>query len=378
MVRFSLSPRRAMTAQLPPLDHIPADLVSAADYQRYAARHMSANARAYVDSAAADELSHAANLAAFARRQLQTQVLADVRGGHCRSELFGLSLSHPLLLAPVAYQKLVHADGERAAAYAATAMGSSMLVSTLASTPLEEVAAAAQGALWFQLYWQHDRAVVAELVQRAEAAGYRALVLTVDAPLAGVRNAEARAGFQLPPRVQAANLAGMAPYQPALAAGQSMVFDGLMAVAPSWADIDWLRQQTRLPLLLKGVLAPRDARRAMQQGVDGLIVSNHGGRVLDSVPASLDALPRIAEAVDGALPLLLDGGIRRGSDILKALALGASAVLIGRPYIHALATAGALGVAHLLRTLQEELEVAMALTGCRTLADISPEVLWPE
>ncbi|KMJ54095.1 glycolate oxidase [Vogesella sp. EB] len=378
MVRFSLSPRRAMTAKLLPLDHIPADLVSAADYQRYAARHMSANARAYVDSAAADELSHAANLAAFARRQLQTQVLADVRGGHCRSELFGLSLSHPLLLAPVAYQKLVHADGERAAAYAATAMGSSMLVSTLASTPLEEVAAAAQGALWFQLYWQHDRAVVAELVQRAEAAGYRALVLTVDAPLAGVRNAEARAGFQLPPRVQAANLAGMAPFQPALAAGQSMVFDGLMAVAPSWADIDWLRQQTRLPLLLKGVLAPRDARRAMQQGVDGLIVSNHGGRVLDSVPASLDALPRIAEAVDGALPLLLDGGIRRGSDILKALALGASAVLIGRPYIHALATAGALGVAHLLRTLQEELEVAMALTGCRTLADISPEVLWPE
>ncbi len=367
-----------MTAQLPPLDHIPADLVSAADYQRYAARHMSANARAYVDSAAADELSHAANLAAFARRQLQTQVLADVRGGHCRSELFGLSLSHPLLLAPVAYQKLVHADGERAAAYAATAMGSSMLVSTLASTPLEEVAAAAQGPLWFQLYWQHDRAVVAELVRRAEAAGYRALVLTVDAPLAGVRNAEARAGFELPPRVLAANLARMSPYQPALATGQSMVFDGLMAVAPSWTEIDWLRQQTRLPLLLKGVLAPRDARRAVQQGVDGLIVSNHGGRVLDSVPASLDALPRIAAAVDGALPLLLDGGIRRGSDILKALALGASAVLIGRPYIHALATAGALGVAHLLRTLQEELEVAMALTGCRTLADISPEVLWPQ
>ncbi|WP_197693917.1 alpha-hydroxy acid oxidase [Vogesella sp. LIG4] len=357
---------------------MPQDLVSAADYQRYAARHMTANARAYVDSAAADELSHAANLAAFARHQLQTSVLADVRGGHCRSELFGLQLSHPLLLAPVAYQKLVHADGERAAAYAACEVGSSMLVSTLASTPLEDIAAAASGPLWFQLYWQPQREVVLDLVRRAEAAGYRALVLTVDAPLAGVRNAEQRAGFQLPPGVFAANLAGYAQTPPAVAAGGSMVFDGLMAQAPGWQDLAWLRQQTRLPLLLKGVQGARDALRAIDCGVDGLIVSNHGGRVLDSVPASLDALPAVATTVAGRVPLLLDGGVRRGSDILKALALGASAVLIGRPYIHALATAGALGVAHLLRILQEELEVAMALTGCRTLADIDRQLLWTE
>ena len=361
---------------LPPLQQLPADLVSAADYQRYASQYLSANARAYIDSAAADELSHAANLAAFGRYQLQPRVLADVRGGHCRSELFGLSLRHPLLLAPLAYQKLAHADGERAAAYAATAVGSSMLVSTLASTPLEDIAAAAQGPLWFQLYWQPQRELTLQLVQRAEAAGYRALVLTVDAPLAGVRNAEQRAGFALPSGVYAANLPEQQPL-PQLQAGQSMVFDGFMAQAPRWEDIAWLRAHTRLPILLKGILSPRDAQQALEHGVDGLIVSNHGGRVLDTVPASLDALPAITTVVAGRVPLLLDGGVRRGSDILKALALGASAVLIGRPFVHALAVAGALGVAHLLRILQEELEVAMALTGCRTLADIGPDVLWP-
>ncbi|MEQ6291699.1 alpha-hydroxy acid oxidase [Vogesella sp. GCM10023246] len=367
-----------MTDALPPLDHIPADLVSAADYQRYASHYLSANARAYIDSAAADELSHAANLSAFARWRLQTRVLADVRGGHCRRELFGLSLSHPLLLAPVAYQKLAHADGERAAAYAATAVGSSMLVSTLASTPLEEIAAAAQGPLWFQLYWQPQREVTLQLLRRAEAAGYRALVLTVDAPLAGVRNVEQRAGFQLPPAVYAANLPGQAMALPALLGGQSVVFDSFMAQAPRWEDIAWLRQQTRLPLLLKGVLSVADAELAVQHGVDGIIVSNHGGRVLDTVPASLEALPAITAAVGERVPLLLDGGVRRGSDILKALALGAQAVLIGRPFVHALSVAGALGVAHLLRILQEELEVAMALTGCRTLDDIDRRLLWPQ
>lgn len=361
----------------PHLDHIPADLVSAADYQRYAQRMMSANARAYIDSAAADELSHAANLQAFARHRLHTRVLADVQGGHSRCRLPGLDLAMPILLAPVAYQKLVHPDAERSAAYAASVMGSSMLVSTLASTPLEDIAAAAQAPLWFQLYWQHDRAVVAQLVQRAEAAGYTALVLTVDAPLAGVRNAEQRAGFALPDGVAAVNLAAMAPYQPVLAAGQSAVFDGMMAIAPRWADIAWLRSQTRLPIVLKGILSPHDAELALQHGVDGLIVSNHGGRVLDTVPAALDALPAIAAVVQGRVPLLLDGGVRRGSDVFKALALGASAVLIGRPFIHALGVAGALGVAHLLRTLHEELEVTMALTGCRTLADIGPHCLWP-
>lgn len=361
----------------PHLDHIPADLVSAADYQRYAQRMMSANARAYIDSAAADELSHAANLQAFARHRLHPRALAEVQGGHSRCRLPGLDLAMPILLAPVAYQKLVHPDAERSAAYAASVMGSSMLVSTLASTLLEDIAAAAPSPLWFQLYWQHDRAVVAQLVQRAEAAGYRALVLTVDAPLAGVRNAEQRAGFALPDGVAAVNLASMAPYQPALAAGQSAVFDGMMAIAPRWADIAWLRSQTRLPIMLKGILSPHDAELALQHGVDGLIVSNHGGRVLDTVPAALDALPAIAAVVQGRVPLLLDGGIRRGSDVFKALALGASAVLIGRPFLHALAVAGALGVAHLLRTLHEELEVTMALTGCRTLADIGPHCLWP-
>ena len=255
------------------------------------------------------------------------------------------------------------------------------VLSTHSSTPVEAVAAAMQGdansgPLWFQLYLQHDRGFTRELVRRVETAGAEALVLTVDAPCSGARDRERRAGFRLPAGISAVHLAGLppAPVQP-LAPGHSALFDGLLQHAPTWDDVQWLQSVTRLPVLLKGVLHPLDAAQAARLQVAGLVVSNHGGRTLDTAPATASALPRVVQAVGGALPVVVDGGIRRGTDVLKAMALGASAVLVGRPAIWGLANAGAAGVAHVLRLLRDELEIAMALTGCATLADASQALL---
>lgn len=368
-------------ARLPPLTAIPADLVSAGDYERYALERLDGNALAYLQGGAGDELTCAANLRVWQELAIVPRMLRDLRGGHTRCQLLGDELQHPLLLAPVAYQQLFHPEGEAASALAAGVMGGAAVLSCFASSPLEQVAEAAPGPLWFQLYWQGSGEQTLALVRRAEQAGYRALVLTVDAPVAGIRNREQRAGFQLPPGIAAVNMASPAPL-PELAPGASAVFDGLLAIAPSWADVEWLCRQTRLPVLLKGILHPDDARLAMQAGAAGIIASNHGGRVLDSQWPALKALPCIRAAVGPGVPVLVDGGIRRGTDVFKALASGASAVLLGRPYIHALATAGALGVAHLLRLLREELELAMASSGCRTLDEITADSLrrssdWP-
>lgn len=354
---------------LPPLSSIPPDLVAAADYERHARQHLDDNAWTYLTCGAADGITLAANPAAFQRWQLRNRVLADVSGGHTRLNLFGQEYRHPILLAPVAYHHLFHADGERAAAMGAAALEAPMVLSSMASTAIDVVATQA-GPLWFQLYIQREREQTLALLRLAEAAGCQALVVTVDAPVAGIRNQEQRIGFHLPPGIRAVNLPAASAETTELQAGQSVIFDRLMRGAPGWADIEWLVSETSLPVVLKGILTAEDALRAIDAGVAGIVVSNHGGRVLDSVPATLDVLPAIAAAVQGRLPLLLDGGVRRGTDVFKALALGASAVMIGRPYVHALATAGALGVAHLLRTLREELEIAMVLCGCRTLADI--------
>lgn len=360
--------------RLPPLSEIPADLVAAADYERYALQRLDGNALAYLQGGAGDELTCQANLQAWQEWALLPRMLRDLRGGHTRCQLLGDALQHPILLAPIAYQQLFHAEGERASALAAGVMGGAAVLSSFASTRLEDVAEAAPGPLWFQLYWQGDGPATLALAQRAETAGYRALVLTVDAPVSGVRNREQRAGFQLPADIRAVNLE-QAVQLPPLAEGGSAVFDGLMAVAPRWQDLAWLCRHSRLPVLLKGILHAEDARLAMEAGAAGVIVSNHGGRVLDSQWPALRSLPAIRAELGAQVPVLVDGGIRRGSDVFKALALGADAVLIGRPYIHALATAGALGVAHLLRLLREELEATMALCGCRDLASIGPEAL---
>ncbi len=360
---------------VPPLQTIPADVVSVADYERRAIDHMDAAAWAYLQGGAADEHTVQANLSAWATCTLQPRVLADVRGGHTRCTLFGETLAHPIILAPVASQRLFHTDGELATTLAASVTQGAAVVSTQASYSLEDIAnhnqSAGQGLLWFQLYWQGSRDETLALVKRAEVAGYRALVLTVDAPVSGVRNREQRAGFSLPATM--ANL-NVAPTRlPAVPEGKSVVFDSLMTVAPTWEDVAWLVRQTPLPILFKGILYPDDAKKAVDIGARGILVSNQGGRVLDGVSASLHALPGVAAAVNGTVPVLVDGGIRRGTDIIKARAMGATAVMIGRPYIYALSVAGALGVAHLIRLLREELEIAMALTGCKTLDAIQSD-----
>lgn len=360
----------------PPLTQIPADMVAASDYERYALPRLDANALAYLEGGAADELTCRANLQAWREWALLPRMLRDLRGGNTRCELLGDALQHPILLAPIAYQHLFHADGERASALAAGVMGGAAVLSSFASTRLEDVAEAAQGPLWFQLYWQGNEQDTLALAERAEAAGYRALVLTVDAPVAGLRNREQRAGFQLPAGVRAVNI-DKSVVLPEVAEGGSPVFDGLMAVAPRWEDVAGLCRHSRLPVLLKGILHPQDARLAMEAGAAGVILSNHGGRVLDSQWPAVRSLPAVRAELGEGVPVLVDGGIRRGTDVFKALALGASAVLIGRPYVHALATAGALGVAHLLKLLREELEVAMALSGCRELSCIGPDLLRP-
>ena len=369
------------------MPHIPArhkvspEIVNLADHELQARQHLDDNAWAYFSGGAADEITLRANRSAWEALPLWPRVLRPLAGGHTRVSLLGRTLAHPILLAPIAFQRLAHPDGELAMAYAAAALGAGVVLSTQASVTLEGVAEAVlldsgRGPLWFQLYLQHDRGFTRDLVLRAETAGYEALVLTVDAPSSGVRDRERRASFRLPAGVSAVNLADMAPPPPVeLRPGQSALFDGLLHQAPTWDDIAWLQTITRLPVLLKGALHPADARQAVSLSAAGLIVSNHGGRTLDTAPTTASALPRVMQAVGGALPVLVDGGIRRGTDVLKAMALGASAVLVGRPAIWGLAHAGAAGVAHVLRLLRDELEIAMALTGCATLADASPALL---
>lgn len=355
---------------------IPSDIVCAADYQRHAIQNLPPDILSYVNGAGADGLTAQDNRTAWQGLKLESRVLADMRDANTALTLFGLTLPHPVLLAPVAYHGLVHPDAECATRIGAAATGSLMVVSAQAGTSLEQIATAATGPLWFQLYMQPSGPDTLALVRRAEAAGYQALVVTVDAPVNGLRNDEQRAGFRLPAGLRPVNLDGAALPVIREMPGRGPTFLGLMDAAPRWQDIDWLRTQTSLPLLIKGIISPADARLAIEAGADGVIVSNHGGRTLDTLPATADALPRVAQAVAGRVPVLCDGGIRRGTDVLKALALGAQAVLIGRPQLHALAVGGATGVAHLLSILRSELEVAMALTGCRTLADIDGDVIW--
>lgn len=358
----------------PPLDRIPPHIAALADYEALAREHLSEGAWAYFSGGAGDEWTLRENIAAYARLPLRPRVLRDLTGANTRTELFGTVLPAPILLAPVAFQKLAHPDGEFATALAAQALNVPMVVSTQASVTLEELAEQAAGPLWFQLYIQPDRDFTQALVRRAEQSGYRALVVTVDAPVNGMRNREQRAGFALPAGIDAANLRGMRGLQ---AGPQEALLFGtpLIDTAARWSDLEWLRGITALPVLVKGIADPADARRALEAGMDGIVVSNHGGRALDGTPAAIDLLAPVVREVAGAVPVLMDGGIRRGADVLRALALGADAVLVGRPAIFALASAGAPGVAHVLRILQGELELAMALTGCADIASVDGAVL---
>lgn len=360
---------------------IPADIRCAADYERHAIHHIEAQAWQHIQSGADQNLTLSHNRAALDALRLVPQPVADLRHAHTRIELLGQTLASPLLLAPVAYQRLVHPEGELATVRAAMALQTGMVVSTLSSFTLEEIAQAGQAAAtemghstprWFQLYMQPAREHSLQLIRRAEAAGYTAIVWTVDASIK-------RSGFALPHGVEAANLRGMPSTQhtPPLL-GPILFGTPLMQQIPTWDDLRWLRAQTQLPIIVKGILSPAQAQQAVDLGADALIVSNHGGRVLDGVVSPIEVLPAIAQAVQGQVPLLLDSGVRHGTDVVKALALGASAVLIGRPQLYALATAGLVGMAHLLHLLRAELELTMAQLGCATVADITPAVLWQQ
>ncbi len=348
---------------------MPADpnLVNLHDYERVAAERLAPGPLAYFSGGANDERTLEENRAAFARRRLVPRVMRDVSVVDLSVELLGRRWPVPISIAATALQRMAHPDGELATARAAAARGITMTVSTSASTDLAEVAEVG-GPRWFQVYLLADPAARRALIERAVAAGYEALVLTVDLVRLGRRERDMRVGFTIPEGVSIPNVAIAAGVTPAEVASVAFV-DRL-----TWTDLEWLTE-FGVPVLVKGILHPDDARLAVEHGAAGIMVSNHGGRQLDAAIASLDALPQIVEAVAGRVPVLLDGGIRRGTDVVMALALGAAAVGIGRPVIWGLAVDGEAGVGHVLDLLSGELEVAMALCGAASIADLTPELL---
>ena len=354
-----------------PLGAIPREIQCVQDYELLAPRFMATPSHEYVAGGCGRDVTVAANVAAFTQWAIYPRLLRDVTAGHTRVNIAGAAFDHPVMLAPVAFQKLAHPLGEIETARAAHATDTCMVVSTLSSTALEDIA---QTRRWFQLYFQPQRDDTLALVARAEAAGYQAIVVTLDASIQTASARAMRAGFRMPAQCVAANLRDqrrIAAIEPG--ANDSRIFQGAMRDAPTWGDLAWLMTQTSLPVWVKGVLHPDDAVALRDMGVAGIVVSNHGGRSLDGAPARLDALPAIRAALGDGFPLLLDSGIRSGSDIFKALALGADAVMVGRLQMYALAVAGALGVAHMVKLLREELEVCMALAGCATLDQIGPD-----
>jgi len=341
------------------------------DFEPLAKAKMSAMSWEYITAGSGDELTLRWNKEAYQRIRLKPHVLVDVSQLDTRVKLFDSEHAFPILLAPTAAQKLVYAEGELATVRGAGAASATMVVSSFSNTSLEDVAAAAKGPLWFQLYAQTDRGFTRELVQRAEAGGYRALCLTVDTPITGTRYRERRADVKL------GSLPNLTGYKGAeFRTGSLEIFSSVLDPALSWKDVEWLRSFAKIPLLVKGVMNPEDADRAVKAGIDGIIVSNHGGRNLDTLPATIDALPQVTDRVAGRVPVLVDGGIRRGTDVLKALAMGANAVLIGRPYLYGLGAAGQEGVTNVIKILQRELQMAMVLTGRPNISAIDRSVIW--
>lgn len=366
-----------MTAQPTP-ERIPPGITCALDYERLGPQALPAGHFAYIAGGSSEDLTVHANRAAFGRWSILPRVLRDVRAGHTRLALNRTELPHPFLLAPVAHGLLAHPQAELASARAAQASGACLVASTLTSRTLEEIAAAAGPARWFQLYLQAEPAHTLDLIARAEAANYQAIVLTVDASLQIPSRSALASGFVLPGECVPTNLRRYPQSAaPPLADGESRIFQGAMRDAPTWERLQWLLARTRLPIWVKGVLHPEDARQLQQLGAAGIVVSNHGGRGLDGSPASLAMLPTMRAAVGPDYPVLLDGGVRSGADAFKALALGANAVLLGRLQLYALAVAGALGVAHMLHLIHEELQATMALAGCAQLSDITADTLTP-
>lgn len=323
-----------------------------------------------------DEITLGENRTAFERIRMRYRVLRDVSTRRLGSDLLGQSLSMPVVIAPTAFQQLAHEEGELATARAAAEAGTIMTLSSLSTRSIEDVGEAAAGRLWFQLYLFRDRKVTMDLVQRAEAANAKALVLTVDAPYLGVRERDVRNGFRLPPGLHMANLTGRSSGFPEVeGSGLAAYFAEALDPSLNWSDLEWLCGVTRLPVVVKGVVRGDDAAMAVESGAAGVVVSNHGGRQLDTSPPTIEVLPEVVEAVAGRGTILVDGGVRRGTDVLKALALGAQAVLIGRPVLWGLAVDGEAGVSRVLALLRAEIDLAMALCGVRGVDEVGRDLV---
>jgi len=370
---------RGTTGERPPFT---TDLARLEDAAREA---MTPEAFGYVAGSAGSGATARANRRAFDRWRIVPRMLRDVAERDLATSVLGTDMPAPVLLAPIGVQTIVHPEGELASARAAAGLGLTFIHSTAAAHSIEQVAeASGAGSRWYQLYWPAEREVAASLVTRAEAAGFGALMVTLDTFMMGWRPTDLDAAYL--PFLAGTGIANYLT-DPAFNAGLSeeaplgeKVFRwAAMFGNPrlTWDDLAWLRERTTLPIVLKGVLHPDDARAARDAGVDGLVVSNHGGRQVDGAVASLDALPAMVEAVGGAMPVLVDSGVRTGADVVKAVALGAVAVLYGRPYIYGLGLGGQAGVEHVLRCLLGELDVTLALSGHRSLAELGPHVLAP-
>ncbi len=337
------------------------DPVNVWEYERLAEETLEPGAWGYYAGGAGDEVTLRDNAAAYGRWQLRPRVLVDVSGTTATTTVLGHEVSMPLLVAPVAFQKMAHPDGEAGMARAARDTGTVLTLSTLSTTPLEEVAA--QGSQrWFQLYVFRDEGLTRSLVEQARDAGYTALVLTVDTPVLGRRERDLRTGFTIAEGVAVASL-GRGGVTPGEAFAQ-------MSAAITWRDVERFASAAGLPVVLKGIQRAEDARLAPEHGAAGIVVSNHGGRQLDGAPAALDALPECVEAVEGRVEVLVDGGIRRGTDVVKALALGARAAMAGRAPLWGLAVGGEAGARHVLELLRDEIRLALALLGCASPADV--------
>lgn len=347
-------------------------VVTLDDWELLAKEKLDPMAYAYLVGGAGDEVTLRGNIEGFARIRLRPRMLVDVSAIDTSTVLFGQKLKLPVLLAPVAYQKLIHPDGELESVRGANAAGVTFVASTSATTSVEDIAREASIPPWFQLYGSHDRAFTKDLVDRARESGCPVLCFTVDAPVRGQRDRDTRVGFRLPAGIERPNFRDL---NPAARAGNPRA-EGRSIYSPNldpkldWDYLEWLVSIAKMPVLLKGLVISEDAVRAVKAGAHGIVVSNHGGRVIDTVTPAIEALPEIVEAVEGRVPVLLDGGVRRGTDVIKAIALGASAVMIGRPYLYALATGGAEGVRLCVDVLHREIEMAMAACGRPTIASI--------
>jgi len=347
------------------------------DFESLAMQYMSPAAYEYVAGGAGADQTVIRNRTAFNRVSILPRVLQDVSRIDTRLVLFNNLLPFPILLAPTGYHKLVHAVGEMATVEGANESGALLVAAAFSTVSYQQMRSRSSQSMWFQLYVQKDRGFTRALVERVLAAGCEAICVTVDVPVNGPRDRELRAGFKLPVGMERANLSSLGP---AIATGSHRpqgrnIYSATHAADVTWDDIDWLRSIIPKPLLVKGVMHPDDAAIAYNTGCDGIMLSNHGGRSLDTLVSTIEALPRMVERLQDRIPVILDGGIRRGIDVFKALALGAKAVMIGRPYMYGLAIGGSDGVSRVIEILRTELEMTMALAGCSTLAEVKKDRL---